>query len=272
MSRASGCLWLIVGVILALVAGGLAYITLQRSTVSRATGEVAPSVSVVVAARPIPAGTVITEADLVVQTFPADLLPTGVISNTTSAAGMVAMVPLDTGEVLLAHHLTQPDVTVQNLGFTLPEGRVAIAIPAEDLLSRGQLIEAGNRVDIFYTLETSEKTGTGEGSNDKKQYTFGTLQGVVVVGVLRSTAGEQKGGGSTSGGSLLGGEKVIPGLGVPYAYILALDSQDALVLKYLQDAGAIMDVALRNIADETEHPVQPVDLPYVIDKYQLPAR
>jgi Flp pilus assembly protein CpaB len=261
-----------VGIILALVAGGLTYITLQRSTAPKAVGGVGPSVSAVVAARPIPAGAVIAEADLVVQTFPANVLPTSVISSTAGATGMVAMVPLDTGEMLLAHHLTKPDVMVQNLGFTLPEGQVAVAIGAEDLLSRGQLIEAGSRVDIFYSLEVAQKTETGVGTSDKKQYTFGTLQGIIVVGVLRSAAGDQKGGGSQSDSGLLGGEKVIPGLGVPYAYILALDAQDALVLKYLRDAGAIMDLAIRNVADEAEHPTQPVDLPYLIDKYQLPTR
>jgi hypothetical protein len=61
-------------------------------------------------------------------------------------------------------------------------------------------------------------------------------------------------------------------LAAPYAYILALDAQDALVLKYLRDAGAILDLAVRSIADDTEHPVQPVDLQYLIDKYQLPAQ
>ena len=70
----------------------------------------------------------------------------------------------------------------------------------------------------------------------------------------------------------MSGAALAPVLGNAYAYILALDSQDALALKYLKDAGAVMDLAIRNVADETEHETRPVDLPYLIDKYQLPVR
>ncbi|MCX6032336.1 MAG: Flp pilus assembly protein CpaB [Chloroflexi bacterium] len=272
MSRASGCLWLVVGLILALVAGGIAYITLQRATTTQTAVGPAETVAVVVAARQVAAGTMLTAADLVMQTVPTTILPTGTLSDTLVAAGMVTMVPLNTGEILLAHHLTKPDITGQNLGFTLAEGKVAITMAAADLLSRGQLIETGSRVDILYSLEVTDNTGAQGGEGTKKQVTFGTLQGVTIVSVLRS-GGAESAKSDTNALGVGGGTAPVAGLGgVPYAYILALDSQDALVLKYLRDAGAIMDLALRNVADESEHPTQPVDLPYVIDKYQLPAR
>ncbi len=271
MSRASGCLWLVVGLILALVAGGIAYITLQRATTTQTTVGPAETVAVAVAARQVEAGTVLAAADLVMQTVPTNILPTGTLSDTLVAAGMVTMVPLNTGEILLAHHLTRPDITGQNLGFTLSEGKVAVTMAAEDLLSRGQLIETGSRVDILYSLEVTDKTDAQGGEGTKKQVTFGTLQGVAIVSVLRS-GGAESAKGTTSALGVGGGAAPAVSLGAPYAYILALDSQDALVLKYLRDAGAIMDLALRNVADDTEHPTQPVDLPYMIDKYQLPAR
>ena len=63
-----------------------------------------------------------------------------------------------------------------------------------------------------------------------------------------------------------------PAGGVPKAYVLALSPQDALILKYLKDAGAVMDLALRNRTDDGDHTAQPVDMNYLIDKFQLPVR
>ena len=269
MSRASGCLWLVVGLILALVAGGIAYITLQRATTAPTVARPAETAPVVVAARPIEPGVLLTAADVTIQAFPINILPAGVISNTTDAVGMVTMASLNTGETVLTHHLTKPDITGENLGFTLPTGKVAVALTAEDLLSKGQLIATGQRVDLFYSLMVDQPT-SDEASGGKKQFTFGTLQGIIVVSVLRSGGGEQAKSAAPLGAGD-GGEKVVA-LAAPYAYILALDAQDALVLKYLRDAGEILDLAVRSIADDTEHPVQPVDLQYLIDKYQLPAQ
>jgi hypothetical protein len=33
-----------------------------------------------------------------------------------------------------------------------------------------------------------------------------------------------------------------------------------------------MDLALRNVADDAEYETRPVDLRYLIDRYQLPVR
>ena len=53
-------------------------------------------------------------------------------------------------------------------------------------------------------------------------------------------------------------------------YLLALDPQDALVLKNLKDAGALFDVVLRNPLSETEFDLTPVTIDYLIERYNLP--
>jgi Flp pilus assembly protein CpaB len=136
------------------------------------------------------------------------------------------------------------------------------------------MIQPGDRVDVLYSLEIesfakplgqADAKSTGS-EKDRRQFTFGTLQNVTVVSVVRTGATEK-----AQAGGLVGGQGT-PVLGGALAYILALEPQDALVLKYLKDADAVMDLALRNIADETEHPTRPVDLLYLIDKYELPVR
>jgi len=275
MSRVSGCLWLVVGLILALVAGGVVFVTLQRAAVSNSEAGPAVTTSVVVVARPLQAGTLLTESDLTTQQLPTAALPAGALTRISDASGQVTTIDLDIGEMVLSHHLTQPDITGANLGFTLSEGQVAVTLAADDLLSQAQLIQPGSRVDILYSLEIetlANSTALGDNgatgaTREKRWFAFGTLQGVTVVSVIRSGAA-----GKAESGGLLGGGGGAPVLGNAYAYILALDSQDALALKYLKDAGAVMDLAIRNVADETEHETRPVDLPYLIDKYQLPVR
>jgi pilus assembly protein CpaB len=263
-----------VGLILALLAGGVAFVTLQRAAAAPKAGVAAITKPVVVAARPLPAGTRLMDADLTVQNLPAEIVPEGALATVAEASGQVTTITLNIGEMVLAHHLTRPDITGENLAFTLPEGKVAVTLSPDDLLSRVQVIQAGDRVDILYSLEIpsfARPLGQVDAKNaapekDKRQYTFGTLQNVVVVSVARGGVGEK------AQASIAPTEKGGMELGAVSAYILALEPQDALVLKYLKDANAIMDLALRNIADETEHPMQPVDLLYLIDKYELPVR
>ena len=276
MSRASGSLWLVIALILAILAGGVVFVTLQRASAQGPEVGVTDLAPVVVAARPLLAGALLTEADVMLQQLPSATLPAGTLSSPSDVVNQVTMAPLQVGETILRHHLTAADITAGNLGFALPEGLVAVTLAADDLVSRAQMVQTGSRVDILYSLrikvEGYDPTGNAEGAGQTKeaQFTFGALQGATIVGVLRGAASEQGGG----GGGLLGGApaETIATLGAPYAYILALEPQDALTLKFLRDADAIMDLAVRNVSDEAEHEIQPVDLKYLIDKYQIPVR
>ncbi len=293
MSRISGCLWLVVGVILATVAGGVAYVTLQRATISGVTASSAiANADVMVAAHAVPAGTVLKEGDLVAASWPADKAPSSSARTIDDARGMVTTIPLEIGEPVLKHHLTRPDIAGENLGFTLTPGKVGVTLGAKDLLSGARIVKSGDHVDVYYSLLVSvdvlEKSGgdvmlsgasgrasqpqqttTENGSNTDDlsgdlQFTFGTLQDVVVIGVLHADMGEDAKVNARQGGT----SELIPG--EVYGYVLALEPQDALVLKFLKDADAVLDLAIRNQADDTDHETSPVDLMYMIDKYQLP--
>ena len=267
MSRVSGCLWLGVALILALVAGGAAFVTLQKATATQASGA-APvqTAPVVVAVHPVPLGTLLTDGDLTVQQMPAGALPQGALSNVADASGQVSTVALNTGEMVLSHHLTKPDLTAANAAFTLPEGKIAVTLAAEDLMSGMEMVQTGDHVDIMYSLKIKRVDPTGNGKDDEQQYTFGVLQNAVVVSVIRSALKED------SAQSADPSKKSITPAGAPRAYVLALQPQDALVLKYLKDAAAVMDLGLRNTVDETDHTAKPVDVSYIVDKYQLPVR
>ena len=279
MSRISGCLWLGVALVLALVAGGAAFITLQRASVAPAGQTLSATTSVVVAAHPVAIGSLLSEADLTVQSLPAGALPMGTMAAIGEAAGQVSTVPLNTGEMVLANHLTKPDITALNAAFTLPEGKVAVTLASEDLLSDVSMVQSGDHVNVMYSLkikrqvQNSSAGGSASGydqQSEERQYTFGTLQNVTVVSVMRSALKEEVQASSATGDAKQAQAQAQP-VGAARAYILALDPQDALVLKYLKDAGAAMDLALRNVTDETDHVAKPVDVKYVVDRYQLPV-
>jgi hypothetical protein len=53
------------------------------------------------------------------------------------------------------------------------------------------------------------------------------------------------------------------------AYLLALNPQDALILKNLIDSGATFDIVLRSPTSSELFGVVPVTSEYLIEKYQL---
>jgi len=82
--------------------------------------------------------------------------------------------------------------------------------------------------------------------------TFDLLQNVAIAAIVRQVSQEGT-------------------QGAPRALLLAVAPQDALVLKYMKDVGATMDLVLRAPGAEGEFVVEPVDLDYVINGYIVPT-
>jgi hypothetical protein len=53
------------------------------------------------------------------------------------------------------------------------------------------------------------------------------------------------------------------------AYLLALNPQDALVLKNMRDEGAIFDIVLRSPTSNVLFDVSPVTVEYLLQRYEL---
>jgi hypothetical protein len=51
--------------------------------------------------------------------------------------------------------------------------------------------------------------------------------------------------------------------------ILVLDPQDALVLKHLLDEDGLPSIVLRARGAEEQFEVEPVDMDYILDRYEL---
>jgi pilus assembly protein CpaB len=253
MKRRSGCIWIAAGLAVALLAGLLAYSAVLRASRPGPITPEIPSVEVVVAARALGVRELIQQADVELRKAPVDIVPESAARSVNEVVGLLTMVPLVPDEMILTTHVISPTVKGEHVAFLMDETKVAMAFPAGDLMSRNNLLQPGDRVDILYSLEV-KATGEGRGG----VVTFNALQNLEVAAVIESSDL-----GADAGAGVRG--KVVP----PLAIIFALDPQDALVLKHLQDSGGTVDIVLRapDATEQTE--TQSVNLNYVIDRYQI---
>ncbi len=264
MGRLRGFLWLFVGLIVAIMAGFVAYITLSRAGVQQSGGLIsAPEVGVVVAARALEVGAVLDEEDVELRAIPVNAIPEGALRSTEDAVGLLTLVELYPAEVLLAQRLVDPNVVSGDgrIAVVVAEDEVLMAFPTEDLMSKIALLKPGDQVDMLFSLDIpytdfsqiSGAAGAARSSPQEKeeQSTFTVLENVTVAAIVGSE--------TTTGGTG----------GAADALLLTVSPQDALVLKYVMDAEGIVDILLRSPGSDQPFESEPVDIDYIIDRYQI---
>jgi pilus assembly protein CpaB len=123
----------------------LALVLALRPAPPAATADEPADVPVTVAALDLPAGAVLTLADLSVARFPAVLLPAGVVADPADLAGRVLA-----GGVRAGEPVTDVRLVGAGLSTLLPEGQVAAPVRLADL-AVAALVRAGDRVDVLAT-------------------------------------------------------------------------------------------------------------------------
>ncbi|HUW10471.1 MAG TPA: RcpC/CpaB family pilus assembly protein [Anaerolineae bacterium] len=214
------------------------------------------------ARRDVPVRTLITEEDVVIRQLAPIAPPIGAANTLDQVLDKISKSNLVMGEVLLVDRLADPDIKGVNMLYTMPEEQVLIAIPGSDLMSRTGLLSPGDRVDILFSLEFVQ--GSGAGTSGGSLATLSALQGqeiqAIVMARLGSGTEENTGGIMGEAGANEGGINAV---------LLAVDPQDALVLKYLRDAGGSMDFALRAPTSEQLMRTDSVTQDYLTDRYQI---
>jgi len=110
---------------------------------------------------------------------------------------------------------------------------VLVTFPTNDALTASGLVQVGDRVDVLATV-----AGGADGRTTQK-----TVQNIEVLAV----AGRDQ----------------------TRALVFSVDHQTALVLKYLRDSGAVIDIALRARADTDAVRTQAVDLIYLTQSFGI---
>lgn len=142
---------MIAGVISALVCGlcVLSYMTIVQQEADSARNEAVAryggeQVEVLVAKRDINPGEIIDASNTLKKLWISDLLPEGSITNASDAYGKKVASFVATGEVLLTKRFE-----TSTLGIEVPEGLVALSVPAQDINAVGGAIVKGSHVDVY---------------------------------------------------------------------------------------------------------------------------
>jgi len=254
MKRRSGCIWIAAGAVLALVAGLLAFLAILRaSSTAVPTATRVPTVGIVVAARALGVRELIQPGSVELRQAPADIVPETALRRVEEVMGWMTIVPLASGEMILSSQIISPTVKGEHFAFTMDPAKVAMAFPANDLMSRNNLLQPGDHVDMLFSIAVEARDQQTGGL-----VTFNALQNLEIAMMVRPQNVESS-----------ATQQVTTHEAAPLAIVFALDPQDALVLKHLQDMGGTVDIVLRAPGAKELFETQPVHLDYILDRYTI---
>lgn len=160
-SRRRARLILIIGIVLAVLAGGGTF--LYASSSQTATAPVIPTTPVLVAAREVPAKTTLTPADLKLQDYNQDAKPPAALTKPEDAIGKITIAPISVGEPILPTKFSDPKnpafvvIPASFIGAdgnylaTTPNFR-AMSISVPDTNAVGGAVQPGDTVDMMLTF------------------------------------------------------------------------------------------------------------------------
>ena len=185
--RRKGRFVMVAGVILALVAGGIAYYTINRAQVQAGQGSVA-LVPVVVAMVELPPRQPITAEQVTIRNVPIDATnAVGVVDNAEAVVGRSPVVPILVGQLVTSNLLATSSEGGGAFSILGPDEAVgpdseawrAIALTVPDDLALGGLLRPGDPVDVFVTAVVAVSDPTGRYVPDRS--TKITYQDIVIL-------------------------------------------------------------------------------------------
>lgn len=233
---------------------------------------------VVVTTHNIALGAVLKAQDLKTAQMPIELVPPGVLTAPDEAIGRFSKVDLVSGEMLLDHHLADPTNVNHDVAYTIGDDQVMMAFPASDLMSSLGIIQRGDLIDIFITMDQEvpvsplaggQVSATGQEETKTETLTFDAFQRVEITALVAEVVQEKQGSSTPLQGTENSQAAQQPARTKIQAYLLSLSPQDALVLKHFKDTGANFDFVLRSPTSNQLFTLDPVTAQYLIDRYQF---
>lgn len=271
----SGIFWWISTLVLAGVAGLLTFQLLNNATpvaaegVPEAQGE---TQLVVVAATDIPFRRSISESELVVRRFPIESVPNGVALTIEQVIGKMSSVNIVAGEPIIIEQLVTPDIVTSQLALSIPSGKAVLAVPTNSELISNRLVRPGDHIDLLGTFEmdvaNAEITGTMLESVALMQDL--EVHAIILPVALKNGSSSSKPATEEEEAKTSGVFHTINQMG--QSILLAVDTQDALVVRHVLDSGGVVDLILRAPADDSLVETTPVDQNYLADRYKIDLR
>jgi pilus assembly protein CpaB len=142
--------------VLAVLLGGLAAVLALQVLRPGASGPEATAVEmstveVMVAARDLPAGRLVTQEDVASMRWPAEALPAGFSTSASDVVGRGVLLPIRANEPLLSSKLALPEAGA-GLPINIPEGKRALTFRVDDVVGVGGFVRPGHKVDVLVTV------------------------------------------------------------------------------------------------------------------------
>jgi len=273
-------LWFIASALLAVLAGVLAIVALNWGASRQAVVTPAPEQRVVVAAQALAAGTQLRADN--VSVVPIAEVPSGAATQVQAVLGSTTLRDIANGEVILMQDLATPWTTegmtaTRNLDVLLGNDKIAVALPADDILSQWGAVLPGDHVDVLFTIDVILETPMKpeeiitlqegqvlqrlERDQSLDNVSALTLQNLEVLQILEEPQVEAQGQAQQEQQ-----QQVQP---PRRALVLKIDPQDAVILKYLRDSVGKIDLALRSPANNLLFDVDPVNINYMVLRYGI---
>lgn len=262
-------LWFLASAILAVLAGVLV-VALMRGG-GGAKEPPTTKRSVVVASQPIAADSLISVQNVEVAEREEADIPDGAVVNIDKIDGWIATRDIGVGEVIVLYEDVRDPYGIG--GGIVPDDKMAVALPADDILSSWGAILPGDHVDVLFTIDVLLETpmyledvlaiGADYQQIERDQsldnVSVLTLQNLEVLRILEEPQVETEARQQDEA-------QITP---PKRALLLKIDPQDAVVLKYLRDSVGHIDLALRAPDNEALFSVEPVNINYLVLRYGI---
>jgi pilus assembly protein CpaB len=142
--------------VLAIMSGGIAayaallYLQARPIRIASGQGQI-ETTKVVVAARDLPAGSLLGPNDVKTVEWPSKSLPEGIADSQEALMGRGLIRPVDTNEPILKSKLAEPGVG-GGLSVTIPEGMRALSIKVDEVIGVAGFVLPGTRVDVILVI------------------------------------------------------------------------------------------------------------------------
>lgn len=145
---------------IALAAASLASFVVYRALSANAAGAAVPqTIDTIVAAQPIPAGTMITRDHVKVVPWPAQARLSDSLSNPSDVVDRGAIV-----SIALNEPITPPKLAAAGAGAglppTIPPGMRAMSVRVNEVVGVAGFVVPGTRVDVLVTFDAGSHTDT----------------------------------------------------------------------------------------------------------------
>jgi pilus assembly protein CpaB len=145
----------------ALASGGVAALLAMRYLRQQAVPVISPPKTgdIVIAARPLPLGTVLADGDVKTIEWTGNALPVGYASTKADVVGRGVMAPLQENEPILDNKLA-PKGAGGGLPVIIDTGKRALTMRVNDVSGVAGFVTPNTRVDVLLTI--GDKEGTNE--------------------------------------------------------------------------------------------------------------